>query len=61
MALSTGNFFVQTRLTHSALLDIFCCNANNVENFSHYFHDGIHHFLIQCRFGVNLQPLEKGF
>jgi hypothetical protein len=43
------------------LLDFFCCNPNDVEDFGHYVRDGIHHFSIQCRFSVNLQPLEKGF
>ena len=54
-----GNFLVQKRLTRSALPDFFCCNSDDVEDFSHYFHDCIQHFLIQCRFSVNLQSLEK--
>jgi hypothetical protein len=56
-----GNVFVQKRRTCSALLDLFRCNSNNVEDFSHYFRDRIHHFLIECRSSVNLQSLEKGF
>jgi hypothetical protein len=43
------------------LLDFFCCNSNDVEDFRQYFRGRIHHSLIQCGFGVNLQPLEKGF
>jgi hypothetical protein len=50
---------VQKRLTRSALLDFFCCDSNNVQDFSHYFHDCVHHILIQCRFSVNLQSSEK--
>jgi hypothetical protein len=58
---STGNCFVQKRLTRSALLHFFRCNSNDVEDFRHYFRDRIHHFLIQCRFNVKLQSSEKGF
>ena len=61
IVLSTGNNFVEKRLTRSALLDFFCCNSNDVQDFSHYFHDCIQHFLNQCRFSVSLQSLKKRF
>ena len=60
MVLSTGTSLYR-RLTCSALLDFVCRNSNNVKDFGHYFCDCIHHFLIQCRSNVDLQPLEKGF
>jgi hypothetical protein len=59
MVLSTGNLFIQKGLTRSALLDFLCGNSNNVQDFNHYFHDCIQHFLVQCRFSVNLQSSEK--
>ena len=52
--LSTGDFLVKKRVTRSALFDLFCRNSNNVEDINHYFRDCIQHFLIQCRFGVDL-------
>ena len=61
MVLSTENLSVQKILTRSALLDFLCGNSNNVQDFSHYFHDRIQHFLVQCRFSVNLQSSEKRF
>jgi hypothetical protein len=61
MFLSTGTPLYRKELTRSTLLDFFCCNSNDVEDFGHYVRDRIHHFSIQCRFGVNLQSLEKGF
>ena len=43
------------------MLDIFCCNSNNVEDFRQNVRDRIYHFLIQYRFGVNLQSPKKCF
>jgi hypothetical protein len=43
------------------LPDFFCCDSDDVEDFRQYFRDSIHHPLIQCRVGVDLQSLEKRF
>src|SRR5258708_25259602 len=57
----TDHTSVQQTLTHSALPNSVCCNPKNIQDFSHYFRDYIHHSLIQCRFSVNLQSSEKRF
>src|SRR5258707_11216791 len=49
-----GHTSVQQTLTHSALLDFICCDSKNIQHFSHYFPDYIHHYWIQCRFSVNI-------
>jgi hypothetical protein len=56
-----GNTIIQQQLTRPSLSDLFSCNSNNVEDFHHYFRDCIHHFLVKCRFRVNLESLEKCF
>jgi len=43
------------------LFNFICCDGKDIEDFGHYFHDDIHHFLIQCRFGVDFQPLKEDF
>src|SRR6266403_6379926 len=53
--------FVQPILTHSALLDLFCCNPKNRENLDHYLNDHIYHFRGRLHFGVNLQSSENQF
>ena len=50
---------IQKQLTRPSLSDLFSCNSKNVQNFHHYFGDYIHHFLVKCRFSINLESLEK--
>src|SRR6266852_7928762 len=54
-----GNTFVKQKLTCLSLSDLFSCNSKDVQYLHHYFGDYIHHFLVKCRFGVDLQSLEK--
>jgi hypothetical protein len=56
-----GNTIIQRQLTHPSLSDLFSCNSKNVEHLHHNFRDYIHHFLVKCRFRINLESLEKAF
>jgi hypothetical protein len=56
-----GNTIIQQQLTHPSLSHLFSCNSKNIENLHHDFGDYIHHFLVICRFSVDLQSLEKRF
>jgi hypothetical protein len=41
--------------------DLVSCNSKDVEDFHHNFSDYIHHFLVKCGLGVDLESLEKCF
>src|SRR5258708_16842294 len=57
----SGHTSIQQMLTHSALLNFICCNSKNIQHFSHYFRDYIHHYWIKCHLNVDLQSSEKCF
>jgi hypothetical protein len=61
MVLSTEIYSLQQGLTHSALLDFFCSDGNNIEDFNHYGRDRLHHSLIWRHFSVYVQTPEKCF
>jgi hypothetical protein len=61
MVLSTEIYSLQQELTHSALLDFFCSDGNNVEHLNHYYCNCVHHSLIWRRFSVCVQTSEKCF
>ncbi|SRR5258708_24497834 len=50
-----GYVFAQLRLTRSSLSDLFRCNSKKVDDFNQYFYDNIHHFLVDCRFNIELK------
>jgi hypothetical protein len=56
-----GNAIIQRQLTHPSLSDLFSCNSKDVQDLHHRFGDYIHHFLVKCRFRINLESLEKSF
>src|SRR6202789_4526844 len=49
-----GNTIIQQRLTRPSLSDLFSRNSKNVEHLHHCFGDYVHHFLVKCRFRINL-------
>jgi hypothetical protein len=52
---------VHVLLTHSALLDLICCNTKNTENLNHYPNDHIRHFRGWWHIFIYLKTLEKHF
>ena len=54
-----GNTIIHQKLTRPSLSDLFSCNSKDVEDLDHYFRDNIHHFLVECRSGVDLESLEE--
>jgi hypothetical protein len=61
MVLSTEIYSLQQGLTHSTLLDFFCHDAQNIEDFDHYFCGRVHHSSIWRHFSVCVQTSEKCF